>query len=213
MRFEIKCATFARLASVCSFFEPSTEEELKQQINTVRLEKVNGRTIAIATNQKIAAIEMLPQYEPGEHAKVIHVALDPVLINQCKMEAFLDGSLIIDVIPEIATAMARTSSGWTYPGNACIWPVETVMDDWREWATEPAKKSNGIMMWHLSRIQSLFEASPTGQIYFPRHIDTSQAIVLCDKNNPNWIGLFRADPSNTEKQEVPATLPEWWSAQ
>jgi len=210
MRFEIKCSTFARLASICNFFEPSTPQELKDQINTVRLEKVNGKTIAIATNQKIAAIEMLPQYEPGEHGKVIHVVLDPAIIAQCKMEAFLDGSLIIDAIPEIATAMARTTSGWSHQGNACHWFADTVLNDWRKWASDNVSKSKGIMSWNLAHVQALFEASPSGKVYFPRHIDISEAIVLRDQLNPNWVGLFRAKLSNTEAQEEPAELPDWW---
>lgn len=210
MRFEIKCSTFARIASVCSFFENTTPQELKEEINTVRLEKFNGKTIAIATNHKIAVIEMLPQYEPGEHGKAIHIVLDPVLIAQCKMEAFLDGSLIIDVIPEIATAMARTSSGWSYPGNACHWFNETALDDWRTWAKGVAKKTEGIMAWRLAHVQALFEASPTGDIYFPRHIDATKPIVLRDRNYEHWVGLFIPKPSNTEEQIESADLPDWW---
>jgi hypothetical protein len=210
MRFEIKCSTFARLASICSFFEPTTPQELKEQINTLRLEKVNGKTIAIITNQKIAAIEILPQYEPGEHGKAIHIVLDPALISQCKMEAFLDGSLFIDAIPEIATAMARTSSGWGYPGNACHWFSETVMDDWREWSGDKIKKSDGIMAWRLAHVQALFEASPSGHIYFPRHIDATKPVVLRDKNHDGWVGLFIPKPSNTEQQLDAAELPDWW---
>lgn len=211
MKFEIKCSTFTRLASICNFFEPTTEQELKDQINTVRLEKVNGKTIAIVTNQKIAAIEILPQYEPGENGHVAHIVLDPSLIAQCKAESFFDGSLYINTIPEIATGMAQTSSGWAFQGNACHWFTETIMDNWRDWANPiPSLQSYYVMAWNLAHVQALFESSPSGKIYFPRHIDASKSITLRDLENPNWVGLFMPKRPNNQIHEEPATLPEWW---
>lgn len=211
MKFEIKCNTFVRLASICNFFKSTIPHELKEQINTVRLEKINGKTIAIATNQQLAAIEILPQFDLGETGKSIHIVLDPVLVNQCKAEAFLDGSLYIDAIPEIATAVAIASSGWRYSGNACHWFAETILDEWHTWVQrDPLKKSNKIMAWELAHVQALFEASPTGHIYFPQFIDAEKPIILRDRGNPNWVGLFKPKPSNTESQTESAELPQWW---
>lgn len=210
MKFEIKCSAFLRLASVCNFFKPTMPHELKEQINTVRLEKINGKTIGIATNQQIAVMEILPQFELGENAKVIHIVLDPILINQCKLEKFLDGSLYINAIPEMAIAQARTSSGWNYPGNACHWFAETIMDEWNMWALPIPTKSTKIMAWDLAHIQALFEASPTGHIYFPQYIDAEKPVIIRDRNNPDWVGIFIPKPSNTESQKESAKLPDWW---
>lgn len=183
MRFDIKCATFVRLASICSFFEPSTQQEFRDKLNTVRLEIVNGRVLAIATNIKIAAIESVGFTMPGEYG-VAHVILDPALIAQCKYESNMDGTLTINTIPEAALGMAQTSSGWMMPGNACYWFDETPLNDWRKWAPdEVEKKSTGIMVWNAFHVQSLVESSPTGKVVFPEFIHVKKPVVLRDKNN------------------------------
>lgn len=212
MKFEIKCATFVRLASICSFFEPDVVQEFRDKLCTVRIEIINGVARAIATNVKIAAIEFLGYTMPGENG-VAHIVLDPKLIAQCKAEAFIDGTLTITTIPEIATAMATTSSGWGYQGNACYWFDETPMDHWRKWAPSPEEipsKTKGVMAWRLAHVQALFESSPSGQIYFQRHIDAAIPAVIRDRNNPNWVGLFIPSHSKTEEQKLSAELPDWW---
>lgn len=209
MKFDIKCATFVRLASICNFFEPTTPQEIRDKIRTVRLEAVNGNMLAIACNQKIAAIELIGR-APSNQNDVAHVILDPAIINQCKAESFMDGVLTINTIPEIATGMAQTSSGWSFPGNACYWFDETPLNDWRKWAPDTiAEESKYVMYWNLYHVQALMESSPSGKVIFPEFIDTMQPIVLRDYNNPNWVGLFI--PRKEESpQKIPAQLPDWW---
>lgn len=211
MQFQIKCATFVRLASICNFFESHISEETKQKCNTLRLEISKGKVFAIATNVKIAAIEWIGN--TTEKDGVAHIILDPAIVNQCKAEAWFDGVLTINTIPEIAIANASTSSGWVYPTNACYWFDETPLDKWREWAPEKmATKSSGIMWWNLFYVEALLASAFSGKIVFPEFINTKEPIVLRDRDNPNWVGLFLADPTPYEQRVTePATLPEWWN--
>lgn len=210
MRFDIKCSTFTRLASICNFFEPETTQEQRASINTLRLEAINGKIIAICTNQRIAAVEYIAQCDPNLR-EVIHVILSEELVSRCKLEAIMDGVLSINTIPEIANAMAQTSSGWMLTTNVCTWPDETVLDNWRKFAPDESfKKSEGIMVWNLLQVQALFESSPTGKVYFPRHIDANKPVVLRDMNNPFWVGLFIPSTYNHKVQKESAELPDWW---
>lgn len=84
------------------------------------------------------------------------------------------------------------------------------MDDWREWASKPVGKSAYIMSWNLAHVQALFEASPSGKIYFPRYIDATKSIAIRDINNPWWVGLFI--PSvDSDKRTEEAQIPDWWN--
>jgi hypothetical protein len=175
------------------------------------LEISNGKVFAIATNVKIAAIEYLGQ--TVEKDGVAHVILDPQILERCKAESWMDGSLIVNTIPEIALGNLTTTNNWAFNGNACHWFEETPLNDWRKWADDkPAKISKGIMWWNLYYVESLLRSSKSGKVIFPQHIDTEQPVILRDRENPNWVGLFMADPTPYEDRVIqPATLPEWWA--
>lgn len=209
MQFNIKCSTFVRLASICDFFEPYTDEGLKEKCKTVRLEISNGKMMAIATNVKVAAIEFIGTVPAGLN-EVCHVVVDDTLLNQCRAESMINGILTINTIPQIATASATTTSGWAYPGNPCLWFDETPLNEWREWPDrDRIKKSDGIMMWNLYHVEALLESSPSGKVYFPKFIDALKPIVMRDKDDPNWVGLFVPKP-NGDIQHQEAELPDWW---
>jgi len=213
MLFHIKCSTFVRLASVCNFFEPSCDDEIRTKLNTVRLENHNGKTIAIVCNNKIAAIEVV-NTDAALVNGVAHVVLDPVLLQQCQAESFLDGVLTINTTPEIAIAMASTSSGWQYVGNACYWFDQTPLDGWRDLAPkQPATANKGIMWWNTYHIETLLKSSPSGKVFFPAFTDVKQPTVLNDYGSPHWVGLFIPDPEPYESAPtIPASLPEWWNS-
>ena len=98
MNFSIKCQTFVRFATICSFFEPSTRQDVKEKINTVRLENKGGLSFIIATNEKIAAIEYIGSTDqPDGHA---HVILDEALLNQCRTEMMYDSNLHIACVEQ-----------------------------------------------------------------------------------------------------------------
>lgn len=210
MLFHIKCATFVRLASICDFFESHTPQEIKDKCNTLRLEISNGKVFAIATNVKIAAVELVGN--SSEKDGVAHVIIDKAIIDQCRAESWFDATLSIQTIPEIAIATATTSSGWTHQGNACHWFDETPLDKWREWAPDKtAGKSTGVMWWNLFYVETLLKSSLSGKVVFPEFINAKEPIVLRDRDNPNWVGLFLADPTPYEQRVTEAAVvPDWW---
>lgn len=210
MKFTIPCETFCRMANILSFFEPRTTDETRHQIECVRIEHYKGKIFTIATNQQIAAMEYVG--ETSEPDGVAHVANDSDLIRQCETEKMYKSFLEIVTIPEIALGTAKTMMGYTHPKNACIWPDITVMDKWREWASETAPtKSKGALYMETAHMITLFNASPSGCIVFPEIIDVNVPVVLRDKKNANWVGLFLGKPLPTEQKAQPATLPEWWA--
>ncbi len=211
MQFQIKCSTLIRLASICSFFEPTVPEQTREKINTIRLEAQNGKLLAIVTNQKIAVIELIGSVDVNLKG-FTHLKLDPVLIAQCKAEALIGSHLIINTIPEMASAFAQTSSGWVYAGNPCLWFDETPLNDWRDWMPdEVSKKTTGAMYWNLFQVQSLVESSPTGEVCFPQFIDVSKPVILRDIHDSNWLGFFIPKPYDGSKSPS-ASLPEWLRA-
>ncbi len=210
MKFTIPCDTFCRMSSVLSFFEPRVSQEARNQIECVRIENHKGKTYVIATNQQIASIELVGN--TSEPDGVAHVANDPDLIKQCEMERNYNSYLEIITIPEIALATAKTMMGYVHNKNVCIWPDITIMDEWRSWGPDSQpKKPNGAMYIETAHMVTLFNASPSGCLVFPEIIDVNVPIVLRDRKNPNWVGLFLGRPLPTEQKAKPATLPEWWN--
>jgi len=211
MKFIVKCETFARLSTICQFFEPSIEHEIKDQLNVLRLENFNGKSYAIATNQKIAAVEYLgPTNEPNGCA---HVILDSVMIEKAKEESAYGSFFEVSTIPEIAAGAVKSMLGWAYPGNPCRWFDKTAMNDWRKWVNEKPVKTKGAMYWDLSHLQTLLQSSPSGKIIFPEMIDVDYPILIRDRMNDNWFGLFVAKPTEADAALNPvkaATLPIWW---
>lgn len=210
MKFTIPCETFTRLAAIPSFFPLDVDEEHRADLRCVRVENVKGHRIAIAANKKIAAIEYLGVTTEADG--VAHIVIDPLLIEQCKTEAKFNGFLEVLLIPEIATATARTMLGYSYKGNACIYPQDSVMNGWRGWGPPmPVKKSKGALFLNLGYIELLNKSSPSGKIIFPEFIDVDMPAVLRDRENANWVGLFFPAPPQIEPAATPAILPQWWN--
>ena len=214
MKFTIKCSVFNRLAAIPTFFEPTTPEEIRQQLTCVRLENFNGKSFAIATNQKIAAVEYLGL--TNEQNGIAHVIIDPVLIEQCKKEIPFDSYLEIVTIPEIAFATAKTMFGYVYKNeatkdNPCSWLDENIMDEWRTWIPDgPVKENTGPMYMNLDHVQALAQSSPSGKIVFPLFIDIKKPVVLRDREFSEWVGLFMPNPGVNEPDAKAAEVPEWW---
>lgn len=209
MKFIIKCETFARLATVPAFIEPNTPEEIKAQLSCVRIENIQGNIYAIATNQKIAVVEHIGM--TTEPDGVAHVVIDNKLVEQCRNETPYDSSLEIITVPEIALASAKTLFGYSYTGNACIFPDQPILDTWRTWAArDAAKKSKGAMYWNVDHIASLVASCPSGKVVFPEFIDVDKPVILRDIKSDRWIGLFVGKPAPLDPLVEPATLPPWW---
>lgn len=209
MKFTIPCETFYRLSRIISYFQEDTNYEIKQKINTIRLENYKGNLIAIATNQKIAAIEYIsPTDQPDG---ILHVNPHQSLINISKEEKLYNSFIEFVLIPEIHMASAKTMLGFQFQGNAYHFLKDTPLDDWRSWVSEETPKTNNsAMYWDLNHLILLNESSPSGRIIFPKIIDIDIPVVLRDANNPNWVGLFVGKTTPSENKKTITTLPKWW---
>ena len=208
MKFTINSATFCRMASIPAFFEPGTDPEIQQQLSCVRLENNKGKVIAIATNQKIAAIEYLGTTNESDGS--VHVTIDPVLINQLKKEIPFNSFIEVVFVPEILTASVKTMLGFSYQGNASVGiPDQSILKNWRTWFPVPSKNSKGAMYWNVDHINVLAKSSPSGKIIFPENINTDIPIIIRDVEFAQWVGCFMAKVSPIEQPPIPATIPEW----
>lgn len=210
MDFLIKCDVFSRLAQVTRQFDKTTDFDTKKMISCVRLEYRKGHYYAIATNQQIAAIQYLGRTDQPDGEA--HVVNDDVLIKQCIQETLYDSSLFVQVIPEFALANIVTTTGWAYKGQGCIYPENGPLDTWRNWFPDKnPTKSNGIMYWNIDHIESLARSSPSGHLYFPKFIDVEKPVVIRDRFDDNWCGLYiprphLSDGSITKEAEKPAWI-------
>ena len=219
MNFEISAEIFLRLGNVASVIPQRVLDEIDdatlETIKCVRLEYLNGHYYALASNKKIAAIFYLGKTEQPNG--VAHITNDAKLLKQCEAEKAFGSTLFISVVPELQIASVKTTLGYNYPGNAGLFPPAAApLNSWTTWVpkTQPAA-SKGAMSWMLDSIEALNKASPSGCVVFPEFIDAMHAVVLRDRDTPNWCGLFMANAYNDQTKKVhtlePATLPEWWA--
>lgn len=206
MNFSIKCETFIRAASICSFFQACVRADVKDKINTVRLENRNGQCFVIATNEKIAMVEILGQTDQADG--YTHVKLDEKLLQQCHTESVFNSVLNVVTVEELAIGTVSTTLGYSHPGDAFYWFDETPLDGWRNWFPEEVLvESKGAMHWDVHQVELLMKSSPSGHVIFPEFIDTSQPVILRDVKSENWAGLFI--PSDENAISKKATRPEW----
>lgn len=203
--FSLKCETFVKLAGVCDFFTADIHEDTKELINCVRLEHKNGVTYAVATNKKIAAIQMIGVTEEPDSS--VHVKITPEIIAALKKEIQYDSKVTINCIPEISMSSLQTTFGYNSP-DCCYWFEYSPLEDWREWVAPAAKASSGgAMYWDLFHVESLIKSSPTGRVVFPEYIDSMKPVLLKDISTDDWRGVFIPSDSAVAQQ---AYKPAWW---
>lgn len=188
----IPCETIVRLSSVM----PRPGAEIDPIFFYLRIE--NG--MVIATDRKFMAIEHV-----GGAGGIIHMQITPALLAQCKVEVPLSSKLTLDP----ATGIVRTTMGYTE--TVPIYAAPCDFDRWREIVKDAArecKASAGAMFWSLDDVARLASTSPSGQVVFPKFIDTGRPMLLRDVNSPDWLGVFHA-VSNDGLMHSPATLPSW----
>lgn len=214
MNFEIPAETYIRLARVTDYIrtEHFSEEE-RTLLRCVRLENVNGRAFAIASNRKIAAIYHLgAATEEG----VVHLNIDAALLKQCEKEKAFNSNIYVTAIPELNMIGLKTTLGFSAASNVGFFSSSTPLQKWREWVpSQPATQTKGAMHWHMTDMEALNASSPSGRIAFPEFIDANEPVILRDKQFDNWIGLFMpnlVDEKGKAYLVEPATLPEWWPA-
>lgn len=209
MEFAISCEIFVRLTNVVRNFD---ENETRHYLKSVYIEHKDGNAVAIATNGKIAAIEFLGKVDFGNGS--VNIIADPVLIQQCRTEAAFNSVLAVSFNEVLKFGAAKTTLGYTYPGNVAVLADGSPFPQWRTWAPDkPVTKSKGAMFWNAEGIAALASSSPSGRVLFPEFIDATKPVVIRDITDENWFGLFM--PNRNVDGEVityseGAKLPEWF---
>lgn len=203
MEFAIPCETLKRLAGIAG-----------DNYRFIRLEHWAGNTVAIATNRKLSVIERVGS-NPSNLTGSIHFPLDPSIVAQCVQEAPFKSLINITVNPVLSYAVAKSTLGWSFQGNAML-NGESIefghLNEWREWLPPKITKTAGAMFWNVDLIAQLAASSPSGRVVFPEFIDVSKPIVLRDFVDEKWVGIFMANRmlnNGTVEPATPATLPKW----
>lgn len=205
MNIEVPCELYARLSAIPMTLDLSDE---RKYFKSLFLERQNNTLFAVVTNGKLAAIERIGENDgPDEFTAIV---IDPALIAQCETEIKFNSFLVIVANDTLAYTSIKTTFGYNYPGNAMVQlPEKNYFNTWREWAPdEMPKKTFGAMFWFTQAIYTLATASPTGGLCFPEFIDTTVPVVVRDKDNADWFGLFMPTTDNGEKID-PASRPGW----
>lgn len=209
--FKIYPDTLIRLAKVVGFFEPNVSQEVKSQLQTVRLENKNGKCLAIATNVKIAVAEYIgPTTEPDS---VCHVKLKDELMDYVRLLQGRNEMVVFTTIPEIGMSTAQVGTGGGFIGDVCYWFDSTPLNDWNSWFVEPPKQSSGIMCWDVFHVEALLQASPSGKVVFPEFINADRPVLLRDRyESQTWYGVFLPSDKLTPdlRHEVQnCYMPDW----
>ncbi|RUW55632.1 hypothetical protein EOA32_01025 [Mesorhizobium sp. M1A.F.Ca.ET.072.01.1.1] len=209
MEFAISCEIFARLANVVKDI-PATET--RPHLKSVYIEHKDGEAFAVASNSRFAAIEYLGKVDFGNGS--VHIAADPVLIQQCRTEAPFNSVLSVSFNEVLQFGAAKTTLGYCYPGNVAVVANGSPFVQWRTWTPDkPVTKTKGAMFWNTENIANIGASSPSGRLLFPEFIDATKPVVVRDIMDENWFGLFM--PNRTVEGEIitysdGAKLPEWF---
>lgn len=189
MKFTIPCATYLRLSAVCQWAPDKWANT--QYIRSLYVERRNGHLIAVATNVKVAVIELLSSAPgPDEHA---FVTFDDALLQQAETESAFASYIEFDVMPDFKFGTAKTMMGWICPNNVGVFPTDAKIETmhWRDWLPEKLPTANyGQLQIDASILQMLAKAAPSSQLVFHTHIDTRLPSVVRDKTEKNWFGVF-----------------------
>lgn len=206
MKFVIPCRTFVRLSATALQINEN-DEQGRTFLRSVRLEMLNGRLIAVATNAKVMAIELISD-DNEEPDGGVSLTIDPTLIAVATVEQEFESNLEILWEPSTGYAVVMTTQGYIHPGSG---HVAGEYADWRKIVPKNAEKSVGVMVFNGAAIARLTKTSPTGEIVFPRYIDATAPIVIRDREEPTWFGLFLSNSSKERSGGVGfwATVPDW----
>lgn len=202
---KIPCETIVRFSNLL----PSPNVDIDPIFRTIRLD--NGKIIA--TDRRFMAIEQLPEKFEG----VFHISLPDDLLEQCRTETQFSSKIDIIATPVLGHITAKTTLGWSPPGNIGVFPAAvTDFDYWRNRVVapclEPAAVSRGGMLWRLDDIVRLAACSPSGDVIFEEHIDCeSRPTVVRDIHSYDWCGFF-LPRLHDGAYHAAATLPGWLKA-
>ena len=200
MEFKIDPETYLRLAAVANAL---SADNPNQVLRSVRIEHRAGKVIAVASNAKFICGELLGEcMDEG----AVNVSVDPALQDIAKAELAASGLIAVTVAP-----------GWTVARgietNRMFPLIAEVAGNWPDWRAlvplEKAKKSNGVIAFYGESVRQISDASPSGVIVFPDVIDITQPVVIRDKTDPNWFGLYLLTDKAGTQTFKPATVPDW----
>lgn len=207
MQVIVPCEAFARLSRVATAFEAERDPDY---FNSVYFEAHNGNLIAVSTNIKFAAIELIGKTDHPNGA--INIACNPALVEQCENEAKFKGQMTIAYVDFLKHATVKTTFGYTTTENVAVFSdIDHAMTRWRSWLPEKMPTGNDSPMFvDAVNLAVLAKSSPSGCILFPEF--TSSVVVVRDAYADNWIGAFLGSGTLTDgrsAKEIPVTLPEW----
>ena len=206
MKFSLPCATYVRFSAVCRW---APVEWPQQYIRSLYVERRNNQLLAIATNVKVAVIELIgPDIGPDEGC---FIAFDDALLQQAHVETDYSSSIMFDVMPELQFGTAKTMFGYECLSNIGVFPTDDKIETlaWRNWLPEKLPSvSFGQMQINCRTLEMMAAAAPSGEIVFPQFIDTRIACVVRDFVDKNWIGVFM--PMFDGSRSVPKVIIPTW---
>jgi len=199
---QIPCEVYARLAAVA--LAPRGPTIHNEWFKSIRLDG----NCAVACNGPILAVERLDTIA----AAPVHVVITDALIEQCRKEAGFKSSLFVSSNPALQFASAKTTMGYSYPGNACIWSKqENKLDKWRSVVpTKLPTKSKGGMFMNAELIAILGASSPSGRIVFAEHIERGTPTLIRDTYDDRWFGMWNPSGCDGDPEFDAATVPGWF---
>lgn len=207
MQVSIPCATFVRIATAAFLSDDKPAANISYDVEpgrAVRLEVKAGNLIAIATNFRILAAELIGTSDEPDGS--VAVTIDPLLISAC-ISATAAEDAMLNVVLSAGWAVASLSTGYFYPGNALV--AGDLPRDWRTLFQTLPEKRNGAMAFDADMISRLGSASPSGLIVFPKIIDGSGSVIVNDVIDPDWIGIFMSARDDDDAPCKPAIIKGW----
>lgn len=192
-KFILKMPVLARLSRVCDAGK------------IIRLEYLHNKLYGISSDGTIACVEFLGESaHPDEKCDLILTDELQALLNK---HGDSDNEVVVETIPEIAAGTIRCNDD---SASACFyWGESSFLDNWTDWLVPAVSESTGFMFWNVYQVQRLFECSPTGELVFPEHFDSSKPVIIRDVNDSAWVGVF-IPQADTKQIIKPATQPDWW---
>lgn len=199
MNFVIPCHVFARVAKAVL---PATgDTKGLDAIKGVRVENINGISVAVATNRQVLVVEYLGA--TNEPNGAINLTAD--LREACEARKDTDQNLIVSQAP--GWSVAQIGSEYFHPANA------EIPGNFFDWDTlipfAKVTKSNGAMAFDAEFMAFVASISPTGSIVLPDVYDIDKGIIVRDVNDDQWFAVFLVLDHRDQKFK-PANVPNWY---
>lgn len=209
MQFLMASDTYYRLTRI---LEHPKKDEQRQELRNIYLEAVDGNIVAVVSNGKVLAAEFICR-NPESYNWNFDLVYTPQLAEAARKEIDFGGKLEIIWTPELKMAAVKTTFGYQHPGNAAVMHTGThiLREKWRKIVPEPVKASKGAMALHVDHLTPLGAASPSGEIVFPAFFDSALPVIVRDRHDPNWLGVFipHLDDGKGAVKVDPAIIPNW----